>query len=417
MPAPKLSRSEWGLVFILASVNFTHIVDFVIVMPLGNRLMTDLSLTEAQFGHIVSAYGIAAALAGLTFALVADRFDRKVSLLVAYSGFAVATLLCGFADTYNEMLVARFFAGACGGLAASGIMAVIGDAFADGRRGTATGAVMSAFAVASIAGLPVGLWLANKFGRGAPFFAVAAASVPILIFAMLRMRHFREHLGVRRGNAAVALYRAAVNPAHVRSFAFMTTVVFGTFTIVPFIAPYMESNCGRPQDDIPWVYAIAGACTLVCLNVFGRMTDRLGKRPVYLALCLSSMVMTLIITHMPAVSFATAAVVTSLFMVTASGRGVPGQALMLGAADPDTRGAFVSLNTAVQHLGTGLAPMLAGQMLGRDELGRITGYGTAGIVAVGIAAFSLVLAFYVKPIPIRVAEPAIEESLAEPAHV
>jgi predicted MFS family arabinose efflux permease len=415
MPAPKLSRSEWGLVFILATINFTHIVDFVIVMPLGNRLMTELSLTEAQFGHIVSAYGIAAALAGLTFALVADRFDRKVSLLAAYTGFAVATLFCGFADTYNEMLVARFFAGAFGGVAASGIMAVIGDAFADGRRGTATGAVMSAFAVASIAGLPAGLWLANRYGRGAPFFAVAAASVPVLLVAVFRMRPFRGHLGTDRGNAAVALYRAAVNPAHVRSFAFMTTVVFGTFTIIPFIAPYMESNGGRSKDDIPAIYAIAGACTLVCLNVFGRLTDRIGTRPVFLALCVLSMVMTLVITHLPAVSFTTAAVVTSLFMVTAAGRGVPGQALMLGAADPATRGAFVSLNTAVQHLGTGLAPLLAGLFLGRDELGRITGYGTAGIVAVGIAAFSLVLAFAVKPMPVGTEEPALEEPMAEPA--
>lgn len=397
-PAPKkLTRTEWGIVGILASINFMHIVDFVIVMPLGNRLMAELDLSKQQFGHIISAYGLAAALAGITFALVADRFDRKRSLLGAYFGFIVATLLCGLADTYAELLVARFFAGAFGGLAASGIMAVIGDTFADGRRGTAVGAVMSAFAVASIAGLPIGLWLANRYGRGAPFFAVAAASVPVWLFAAVNLPRYRSHILARTIHPAIALARAAVKPAHVRSFAFMLTIVFGTFTIIPFIAPYMESNCGRSAEDIPGIYAIAGFCTLIGLFVIGRLTDRIGKIPVFITLALSSMVMTYVLTHLPVVSYATAAVATSLFMVTAAGRGVPAQAIMLAASEPSSRGAFTSLNTSVQHLGTGLAPLLAGLFIGSNEAGQFTGYGTAGLVAIGIAAIGIGLAFLVKP--------------------
>lgn len=395
--ATKLSKKEWGVVLLLAAINFTHILDFVIIMPLGKRLMTELSLTEQQFGHIVSAYGIAAAVAGLTFALVADRFDRKTSLLGAYVGFIIATAFCGLADTYVELMLARIFSGAFGGLAASCIMAVIGDAFADGRRGTATGAVMSSFAVASIIGLPIGLYIANKYGRGMPFFAIAAFSLPILLFVYQLLPHYRAHITAVRKNPAETLFRAATNPGHVSSFALMLTVVFGTFTIIPFIAPYMETNCGRKAEDIPVIYAIAGICTLVGLNVIGRLTDRIGKRPVFIALALASMVMTLVITHMPEVTFTLAAVSTSAFMVTAAGRSVPAQALMLASADPAARGAFTSLNSVVQNLGVGIAPLLAGLFMGRDESGHITGYGTAGSVAVAIAAIGIGLSFFVKP--------------------
>ncbi|MFO0938852.1 MAG: MFS transporter [Gemmataceae bacterium] len=396
-PAAKMSRSEWGVVLILAAINFTHILDFVIIMPLGNRLMSDMKIGEPQFAHIVSSYGIAAAIAGLAFALFADRFDRKNSLLTAYLGFIIATAFCGLADTYEEMLVARVFSGAFGGLAASSIMAVIGDAFEDGRRGTATGIVMSAFAVASIIGLPIGLWLANVYGRGTPFFAVAACSVPVVVFAWIKLPHYRSHLSAERLHPALSLFRAATNPGHLFSFAMMLTIVFGTFTIIPFIAPYMETNCGRKPEEIPMIYAIAGVCTLLGFNVIGRLTDRLGKRPVFITCALLSMGMTLAVTHLPQVSFGVAAVVTSAFMVTAAGRGVPGQALMLSAAHPAMRGAFTSLNSVVQNAGIGMAPLLAGRFMGRNDEGLITGYDTAGRVAVMIAAFSIVLSFFVKP--------------------
>ena len=398
-PAPKLSRSEWGIVGILASINFMHIVDFVIVMPLGNRLMTELSLTEQQFGHIVSVYGLAAAVAGLTFALFADRLDpqslpaRRISRVHCRDALL---RLRGYVrrDAHGPILLA----GAFGGLAASSIMAVIGDTFADGRRGTAMGAVMSAFAFASIIGLPVGLWLAEKYGRGGAVFRGCCGKYSRL--AALLPPNSRTIGGISRSTGSRRprhCLKPPMNPAHIRSFIFMLTVVFGTFTIIPFIAPYMESNCGRDNKDITGIYAIAGVCTLVGLNVIGMLTDRFGKLPVFITLACGSMVMTFVLTHLPVVSYATAAVATSLFMVTAAGRSVPAQALMLASADPDARGAFTSLNTSVQHLGTGLAPLLAGQFLGRNELGQITGYGTAGLVAIAIAGLGIALSFLVKP--------------------
>jgi predicted MFS family arabinose efflux permease len=389
------SRSDWSLVLLLAAINFTHMVDFVIVMPLGKRLMDELGITEGQFGHIVSAYGIAAALAGLAFATVADRFDRKRSLLAMYAGFTVATLACGLARTYPEMLIARFAAGAFGGVAASGLLAIVGDHFDDRRRGTATGILMSSFAFASIVGLPVGLELANRYGRGAPFVAVAALAVPILVAVAWRLPAFRTHINREKGQAIRRLWNAAVEPVHLRSFVFMFFLVLGSFTIIPFIAPYLEANAGRSQEDIPKIYFVAGLFTLVSTMLVGRLSDRLGKRRVFVVMALGSMAMTVLMTNLPGVGLVMTTVVTTFFMIFASGRVVPAQAMMLGAADPAMRGAFTSLNSAVSHVGTGLAPLIGGLFLGRDGDGRMTGYGISGLAAVIFATIAIGLAFRV----------------------
>lgn len=405
------SRSDWSLVLLLAAINFTHMVDFVIVMPLGKRLMDELGITEGQFGHIVSAYGIAAALAGLAFATVADRFDRKRSLLAMYAGFTVATLACGLARTYPEMLIARFAAGAFGGVAASGLLAIVGDHFDDRRRGTATGILMSSFAFASIVGLPVGLELANRYGRGAPFVAVAALAVPILVAVAWRLPAFRTHINREKGQAIRRLWNAAVEPVHLRSFAFMFFLVLGSFTIIPFIAPYLEANAGRSQEDIPKIYFVAGLFTLVSTMLVGRLSDRLGKRQVFVVMALGSMAMTVLMTNLPGVGLVMTTVVTTFFMIFASGRVVPAQAMMLGAADPAMRGAFTSLNSAVSHVGTGLAPLIGGLFLGRDGDGRMTGYGISGLAAVIFAAIAIGLAFRVgRPTATTATPPPTQEA-------
>jgi predicted MFS family arabinose efflux permease len=402
-----LSPAEWALVIVLALVNFTHILDFVIVMPLGERLMRTMHIDAQKFGLVVSAYGLAATVSGVLASLVADRFDRRVFLLVSYAGFILATAFCGLANTFELFLVARVLAGTFGGLAASAIMAVIADVIPDHRRGKAIGAVTSAFAVASVLGLPAGLFLAEAFNSyGVPFLAVAVAGVVVWVVAWVRLPSVAKHLAHRREHSALAGFVAVVKrPNHLRSFAFMFTLVLGTFTIIPFLAPHMQINCGRSPQDIPWIYAVAGVCTLVGMNVVGWLTDRVGKRPVFLVSAVATMVMTVVITNLPPVGFWGAAIACSLFMVVASGRVVPAQGMMLATADPKTRGAFTTLNAAVSHLATGVGPLISGAVLrtetvtddlGVEHITRLDHYDWAGFVAVGFAAAALGLSFLLK---------------------
>ena len=420
-----LSPGEWALVAVLALVNFTHILDFVIVMPLGERLLNTMktaagaSIAAPQFGFVVSAYGFAATAAGLLASLVADRFDRRSFLLVSYGGFILATVFCGLAASYELFLLARVLSGVFGGLAASAIMAVIADVVPDHRRGKAIGAVTSAFAVASIIGLPAGLFLAQAFDSyGVPFLAIAAASLVVWLVAWLRLPSVSKHLAHRGQRSALAGFAAVVRrPNHLRSFLFMFALVLGTFTIVPFLAPHLQINCGRSREDVPWIYAVAGVCTLVGMNVVGWLTDRVGKRPVFLASAGGAVVMTVVITHLHGdIGFWGAAAAATAFMVAASGRIVPAQGMMLASADPNTRGAFTTLNAAVSHLGTGIGPLLAGAVIttesalnattGMEEVVKLEHYENAGYVAVAFAVAALGISFLLKQ-PAKAHAPAV----------
>jgi DHA1 family inner membrane transport protein len=404
-PAPRMTRSEWALVFILAAIQFTHMVDFVIIMPLGERVMRELALTASQFGWVVSAYAIAAGVASLVAATVMDRFDRKRVLLVMYAGFAVSTLLCGFAESYAALLAARTLAGAFGGVSAVVIMAIIGDVFPAHRRGQATGAVMSSFAVASIAGLPAGLYLAAEWGRGAPFLALAALSAGVWVGVLLKLPSLTGHREeatkrhVWKDFAAVAR-----KPIHLKAFLFTFTLVLGTYTAIPFIGPYLTLNNGVTEKNLALMYSVAGVLTLIGMNVMGRLSDTLPRVTLFRVLAFGAMIVVLVLTNLPAVSLWVIIVVVSLFMVCAAGRMVPIQAILVGVAEPRYRGAFLSLNTAVQHLATGVAPMLAGMVVVKTDT-ALLGYPTVGVIAACCAVASIVLAGWLKPDPKTLPQP------------
>ncbi len=394
---PKISKVEWALIILLASINFTHILDFVIIMPLGKQLIGELQITPGQFGYIVSAYGLAACLAGITAATVVDRFDRRNVLLFNYAGFTISTLACGLAPDYTWLLVARAFAGAFGGVTSSAILAVIGDVFPNERRGVAIGAVTSAFAVASIVGLPAGLMLATHFGRGVPFLALAVLSVPIWIAAFIRLPSLSAHRDRVSGNIWSELRTVVTHPNHLRSFAFMFALVMGTFTIIPFLAPYLELNCGATREEVAVVYSIAGVFTLIGMNIIGYLTDRYGQRRVFLVMASGSILMTLAITNMPAWGLAIYAAGATGFMVTAAGRIIPAQAMMIGSSPAALRGRFMNLNNAVSHMATGIAPLIAGAIITQaSDSSPLVGYPIAGLVAVCFASSAIGLAFLLR---------------------
>lgn len=399
---PTITRAEWGLILVLVAIQFTHMVDFVIIMPLGGRLMSELGLGPAQFAHIVSSYAWAAGVASLCASFVMDRFDRRTVLLWMYAGFAVSTLVCGLAPTYEWLLVARTLAGAFGGTASVALMAVIGDVFPPEKRGRATGAVISSFAVASIAGLPAGLMLAEWLGRGAPFVALAGLSALVWVFAWAKLPAVRGHLTHLRPNRWAEFADVVRHRDHIAAFAFTFFLVLGTFTVASFIGPYLTATNGWTEGQLSRVYFVAGLATLVGMTAVGRLADRVPRVPLFRVMGFGALVMAVVVTHLPPGPLWVAALAASGFMVFASARMVPVQALLLGVAAPKNRGAFMSLNTAVQHASTGLAPMIAGALVTVTPDGRMSGYPLVGWVAAGTAAIALLLAGLLKPKRIEV---------------
>jgi predicted MFS family arabinose efflux permease len=406
-PVAEITLAEWGLILILVAIQFTHMVDFVIIMPLGDRLKRELVLTDWQFAQIVSAYALAACVASLLASFVMDRFDRKKVLLAMYAGFTLSTLLCGLVGDYTWLLVSRALAGAFGGTAAGALMAVIGDVFPPDKRGRATGAVISSFAVASIVGLPIGLQLAEHFGRGAPFVVLAALSAVVWVLGWAKLPALRSHLTGARPNRWGEFAAVVRHPDHLAAFAFTFFLVLGTFTVASFIGPYLMSTNGWSEGQLSWIYFAAGICTLVGMTVMGRLSDRLPRLILFRVVGFAALVMAVVVTNLPPVPLWVAAVVISGFMVCAAGRMVPVQAILLGVAARKSRGGFMSLNTSIQHAATGVAPLIAGSLIvtgnaavaaaDPEATARMTGFPLVGWVSAGTAAVSLVLAGLLRP--------------------
>jgi predicted MFS family arabinose efflux permease len=402
----RITRGEWALILVLVAIHFTHMVDFVIVMPLGKRFMDELAIDSGQFAWLVSVYALAAGLTSLVGSLLMDRFDRKGVLLTMYAGFGLSTLFCGFAWNYESLLVARTAAGAFGGLAAVTIMAVIGDLFPAEKRGRAVGAVTSSFAVASIVGIPLGLVLTEWYGRGATFVVLGGLSAAVWVVAAVRLPRVREHLAHERRHPLHEFVAVLAEGNHQRAFAFSFFLVLGTFTVASFAAPYLSATNGWSEDDLAVIYGVAGVCTLFGMNAVGQLADKYRRLPLFRVLGTVTIAVTLAIANLPPCPLWVAALALSAFMVFASGRFIPAQAMLLGTAVPRVRGAFMSINTAVQHLGTALSPLLAAAFITeRDK--KIEGFPTVGVVAAICAVVSLILAGTLRSA--KVAVPALPE--------
>jgi predicted MFS family arabinose efflux permease len=410
---PLISRSEWRLIFLLFAIQFTHTVDFVIMMPLGPQFDKVMGVSPSQFGILVGVYGFAAAIGSLLTATFLDKFDRKRCLLFLYAGFTISTLFCGLAPTFEAMLLARAFAGLFGGVVGVAVMAIVGDVFADYRRGTAMGAVMSAFGIASILGVPVGLVLAEQFDLWSPFLALAGLSAVVFAVTAFVLAPMRGHIFQGPKPDSHQFWAIVKNPNHQRAYFFSLVLVMSSFTVVPQIANYIQKNVGRPETDLKYFYLVGGLCTLVTMNVIGRLSDKLGKLFMFRAMAAMAAVMTLAMTNLPPASLFVVILVGTLFMVTASGRFVPAMAMITASAEPQVRGAFLGVNTCVQHIGMGLASVVGAMALGEVD-GKMTGYTTAGILAACCGLLGLWVAGRLRSAETVVGQPVVEIPVTEP---
>jgi predicted MFS family arabinose efflux permease len=398
----RLTASEWGLLLLLASMQFTHIVDFMIIMPLGPRYMKQMGLHAEEFSRMVGAYTLAAGLANLFAARFVDRFDRKSALLFTYAGFGVATLLCAAAPDYTLLVGARAVAGAFGGVTAATVYAIVGDIFPDVRRGTAMSILMYGFSAATIFGVPMGLVFAEWFGWQAPFVILGVLSGVMFFVGAAILPSCCGHLsGPQR--EPVSAWAIAADPNHVRAFVLMLALVASSFLMFPFVSTFLTLNVGMMESNLKYMYLVGGLSTLVSLTFFGRLSDRFGKLRIFRIAAFACLLPFVGIPFLPPGSgLPLIFVATTSLFVFSSGRMVPGMALITNAAAPRVRGGFMSLITAVQHLGAGVASWASGVIVADVVVGeakQLVGYQWAGILAGVAIVLSLYLAGRLQPEP------------------
>ncbi|WP_428304125.1 MFS transporter [Lacipirellula sp.] len=390
--SPSNLRRERLVVLILAAVQFTTIVDFMIVMPLGPQLMRTLGINPSQFGTIVSSYTFAAGAAGLVASSIVDRFARRTTFMVLNAGFLIGTLCCGLAPSYFWLVLARIVTGAFGGIIGGMSMAIIGDVFPEERRGRATGSLMTGFAIASVAGVPLGQYLGTEYGWHIPFFVLAAAGVPALLLTPAALPPLDAHVGKSHDHPLRSLAETFTHSNHIRAFTLIVTLMIGSFTVFPYLSPYLVSNVGLSEKELSLAYLAGGALTLVTAPVVGRLADRFGKLAVYRVIAPFSMVLLVVITHLPRVPMIVALAVFGGLMMCNVGRMIPAMAMVTSSVEPRRRGGFLSANSSVQHIASGIGASLGGKIVAQSPGEPLQHFGTVGWIAAAATLVSLWLA-------------------------
>lgn len=385
---------ERVLLLTLAGIQFAHILDFMVMMPLGPILMQELAIDAHEFGLLVSAYTFTAGFAGVLAAMFVDRFERKRLLLTMFALFALATLACGLAPNYATLLAARGLAGAFGGVLGSMVHTMVGDLIPFERRGRASGTIMTAFSLSTVAGVPLSLFLANHFGWRFPFFLIAFLAVLLLLIGLKQLPLLRGHLPsailgeAERTHPLAAMRETLKNANHRRALAFMALLMLGGFTVIPFITIYATANVGIRQDDIPYMYLAGGFATFFTARWIGRLADAYGKVRVFRYVAFAALVPLFVQTHLPPVPLWIMVACATLFFILVPGRMGPAMAIMASAVEPRLRGTFLSLNGAVQNMFSGIAAYLGGLMI-TLEGGRLVGYGNVGLLAMGATLLAI----------------------------
>jgi MFS transporter, DHA1 family, inner membrane transport protein len=401
---------ERGLLWLLAFTQFTVIMDFMVMMPLGPQIMRAFAIGPAAFATAVSAYSWCAGLSGLFAATYIDRFDRRRLLLAVYALFALSNLGCALAANFHVLLFARAFAGLSGGVLGSIVLAVVGDVIPESRRGAATGIVMTSFSLAATAGVPIGVALGAYYGWQSAFYLLVVCCILIWIVGMRIVPSLTSHLAKLQPALAETLpnlFALLSNPRHLRAFALTASITISNMLVIPFISPVLVGNLGIEPQQISWIYMVGGMTTLFTARAIGRLADRYGKTHVFRGVALFSIIPILFVTHLPMLPLLALIAFFPFFMVPVSGRFIPLQALMTTVPEPAKRGAFLSVNTAVQSIGAGLGAWFGGMMLTTGPNNEILGYGTIGWVASALTMFAIFWISRVGHPLIKVATPAV----------
>ncbi len=391
-------KNERWLVFTLAAIQFCHILDFVIMMPLGPVLMRTLDIGPTSFALLVSVYNISAGVVGILYALVADRYDRKVSLNFCFVGFILGTILCGLTDNFQVLLIARIIAGAFGGVLTSVIFAIVTDLVPFKRRGSALSIIMSAFSVASVIGVPLGLIIAEAFNWQSTFIFIALLSLAVLLVGLYLIPSVNKH--VSKDNLATnlsRLYRLTLRKSYLKSYFLIGINVFSIFMIIPFIAPYAIKNVGLTEPDLKYVYLIGGICTVIMARLVGKLTDSEGPIKVFTYLVPLSCIPIYLMTNLSSSTLGIYLVVSSMFMMFVSGRMIPLMTLVSEISSLKDRGTFMGILNSVRAFATSGATLIAGIII-HEESEIFVGYDTTGYLSMGLGFVTLFVAFRVSKI-------------------
>lgn len=373
-------RETWALVALML-VKFSGNVDFTIMMPLAPQLMDEFHISPTHVGILVSAYAFGAGISSLLAASMADRFDRRISLLVGVAGLMLGTLGCAFCNSFAMLLAARVVAGVFGGVLTAFCYAVVGDIIPLERRGRALSIVETGFSLATIAGVPLGLLFASGGGWRTPFIVLGGMCLAVLAMSAWALPSMRAHLRAKPLPIIASYQELLVEPNHWRAFLMMALLIGQAFLVLPFLAPSMVINIGLSDGQMAWIYLAGGAAALVTRPYIGRLSDRYAHANVLGGLILCSFLPIILITHVLPLGIGWQMLFSVLFFTFVPGRFIPGAALATSSTVSRMRGRVMSFTGAVQSVASGTASLVAGMLMDKGLHGELLHYDRVGYLS------------------------------------
>jgi predicted MFS family arabinose efflux permease len=391
-PAAQFSPYQKIVVAMLAFLQFAVILDFMLMSPLGAVIMPALKIGPMEFGLVVSAYAFSAGASGLLTAGFADRYDRKKLLLFFYTGFILGTVWCGLAQSFESLLAARVVTGLFGGVIGSIVLAIATDLFAPQMRGRVMGLIQSAFAASQVLGLPIGIYLSNKWDWHVPFLAMAVFGLVGGLLVAWKMQPVNAHLGLPHTHSPwMHLYHTVTVRRHLLAFSITALLTTGGFMLMPFSSAYIVNNLGIDLHHLPTVYLITGVCTIFAGPLIGKTADARGKWPVFVFGSLLSMVVVLVYTHLGPIPVTALVAINAIMFVGIFSRMIPFQAMAASVPPATQRGAFNAISASIQQLSGGVASVVAGHIVTQAPDGKLQHFNVIGYVVVATSLLALAL--------------------------
>jgi predicted MFS family arabinose efflux permease len=400
------------VIALLALTQFTVVLDFMVMSPLGDMLMKSMSLKPSQFGFAVSAYAFSAGISGLLTAGFADRFDRKKLLLFFYVGFIAGTLLCGISHTYWMLIIARIVTGLFGGVIGSISLAIVADLFPLEQRGRVMGFMQMGFGASQVLGIPIGLFIANYWGWQSPFLMIVGLATIVWLLVMLRMQPINKHLLLQTERSAFAhLWKTVAKRDYRIGFLATAMLSLGGFMMMPWGSAFAINNLHVTTHQLPVLFMVAGISSLIIMPLIGRLSDQVDKFKIFAMASLWMIVMVLVYTNLSVIPFWFVLVMNILFMIGIMSRMVPATALTSSLPQMADRGAFMSVSSSLQQMAGGLAAAIGGMIVvQKTEFSPLEHYNTLGYVITGLTLISIWMLYRVSRLIKRNAREIKEEN-------
>ena len=392
IPEKKFTSYQVLVIVLLALTQFTVVLDFMVMSPLGDMLIKSMSLSTSQFGFAVSAYAFSAGFSGLLTAGFADKFDRKKLLLFFYVGFIAGTLFCGLSTSYFMLLAARIITGLFGGVIGSIAMAILADLFPLHQRGRAMGFMQMGFGASQVLGIPISLYIANHWGWQSPFLMIVVLGGIIWLLTMLKLRPITRHLELQTEKTAVTHLWHTLREHRYRTGFLMTALLsLGGFMMMPWGSAFAVNNLHVSWEQLPILFMVSGIAALIIMPLVGKLSDKIDKVKIFTVAAIWMTVIVVIYTNLGPVPFPVVMIMNILMMIGIMSRIVPAMALVSALPKMQDRGAFMSINSSLQQIAGGIAAGIGGLIVvQKTKTSPLQHYNTLGYLIVVIIIANII---------------------------